>query len=61
MKCCICHKELDVIGRLIAGNNPLPYDITPGARCCDECNIKYVIPARMADIHFTPAVIQNRG
>lgn len=61
MKCCICHKELEKRVTYEAGNNPFPYVVTPGARCCDECNIKYVIPARMADIHFTPAVIQNHG
>lgn len=61
MKCCICHKEIEKHGNYEDGNNPFPYDVTPGARCCDECNVKHVIPARMADIHRTPAVTENRG
>ena len=35
-KCCICHKE--IVG---TGNNPWPFE---GKKCCDECNLKYVIP-----------------
>ena len=27
------------------GNNPIP--VKPNGRCCDECNIDYVIPARI--------------
>ena len=45
MKCCICGKEIDEVH----SNNPYPY-MTEG-RCCNECNEKHVIPARMADIH----------
>ena len=45
MKCCICHKEIPANGLYLAGNNPFPYDTTPGARCCDDCNQKHVIPA----------------
>lgn len=41
--CCICGKE--VTGW---GNNPEPYAF--GGQCCDECNMTYVIPARMAEI-----------
>ena len=51
MKCCICHKEIPANGLYLAGNNPFPYDTTPGACCCDDCNQKHVIPARAADIH----------
>lgn len=38
VKCCIC-------GRLVegAGNNAEPYK---KGMCCNECNIKVVIPAR---------------
>lgn len=61
MKCCICHKEIPANGLYLAGNDPFPYDTTPGARCCNECNLKHVIPARMADIHKTPACAQNKG
>jgi hypothetical protein len=35
-KCCICHKP--IVGY---GNNPSP---RKGEKCCDECNLKYVIP-----------------
>ena len=52
MKCCICHKELPANNILpqLAGNDPFPYDTTPGARCCNDCSQKHVIPARAADI-----------
>lgn len=63
MKCCICGKKLGdgPIGYYDNGNNPFPYDTTPGARCCNDCNIKHVIPARIADIHSTPAIAENHG
>lgn len=56
LKCCICHKEIRADGILpeLAGNNPFPYDTTPGARCCNECNIKHVIPARIVQIKLAP-------
>lgn len=38
-KCCICEREF--IGM---GNNPEP--IMEGC-CCDDCNSKFVIPARL--------------
>ena len=41
-KCCICHKP--IVGY---GNNPKPYK---GDKCCDECNIKYVIPLRIKEL-----------
>lgn len=37
--CVICDKPLDGYG-----NNADPVE---DGRCCDECNITYVIPARM--------------
>jgi len=37
------------------GNNAYPF---PG-RCCDEANLKYVIPARLTGI--TPEMIQKYG
>ena len=43
--CCICHKEFTGYG-----NNPAPYptkDIND--RCCDECNDKVVIHARLEE------------
>jgi hypothetical protein len=39
MKCCICGKEIE--GH---GNNPFP---VAGKQCCDECNIKVVLPYRL--------------
>lgn len=47
--CCICGKEYN--GH---GNNPYPigWDIySEDDRCCDECNRKYVIPARIAELY----------
>lgn len=37
--CCICGEEIEGYG-----NNAAPYK---AGRCCDACNIKFVIPARM--------------
>lgn len=39
-ECCICHKHFKGYG-----NNPYP--VAEDGRCCDECNIKVVIPARI--------------
>ena len=41
MKCCICGKEI----MEKYGNNPWP--VKEEGECCDDCNIKYVIPARI--------------
>ena len=43
IKCCICGKEF--VGW---GNNPYPVNNDPDARCCDDCNMNSVIPARIA-------------
>ena len=40
--CCFCKKDA---GRY--GNNPEPVMGTP-SKCCDECNIKVVLPARFS-------------
>lgn len=40
--CCICGEELDGYG-----NNPEPYK--QKGKCCDACNIKFVIPARLEE------------
>lgn len=45
IKCCICGKE--IVGY---GNNPWPINDDENARCCDECNINTVLPARFHDI-----------
>jgi|GEM_PF-913033 len=41
-KCCFCGKEITGWG-----NNPWPVITEKDAECCDECNINYVIPARL--------------
>lgn len=38
--CCICGEEFEGYG-----NNPSP--VTDEGRCCDACNLKFVIPARI--------------
>lgn len=38
--CCICGKEIEGYG-----NNPFP--IRNEGECCDECNYKYVLTARL--------------
>ena len=40
-QCCICGKQVDDD----YGNNPIPVRVH--GKCCDECNITYVIPARI--------------
>lgn len=42
MKCCICGKEIKGYG-----NNPYLVVKKDGKKCCDECNITKVIPARI--------------
>lgn len=43
MKCCFCGKD---IGKY--GTNPWPVYWGNTKRCCDECNLAYVIPVRLA-------------
>lgn len=45
-KCCICGKEF--VGW---GNNPWPVNNDDDAVCCDDCNLLYVIPARMQNLY----------
>ena len=40
--CCICGKTFEGWG-----NNPYPVVKDEDARCCDDCNATYVIPARL--------------
>ena len=40
--CCICGENFNDFG-----NNPWPVNNDEDAKCCDECNINYVIPARI--------------
>lgn len=41
--CCICGEPLEGYG-----NNPEPFMSAGEGRCCDGCNLKFVIPARLA-------------
>lgn len=43
--CCICGEPLDGYG-----NNPEPYKPYEAGQCCDGCNLKFVIPARLSAI-----------
>lgn len=49
MKCCLCKKEIEVRGGWDSGNNALPLK---RGRCCDECNSKKVIPARLSNFIY---------
>lgn len=40
--CCICGEKIDGYG-----NNPEPYISAENGHCCDACNTKFVIPARL--------------
>jgi hypothetical protein len=40
--CCICGEPIEGYG-----NNPEPYVSADEGRCCDGCNVKFVIPARL--------------
>ena len=40
--CCICGEPIEGYG-----NNPEPYMSAEKGRCCDSCNIKFVIPMRL--------------
>jgi len=41
IKCCFCDTEERY------GNNPAPFEVEEGERCCDFCNARLVLPARM--------------
>ena len=43
--CCICGKVFKGWG-----NNPYPVVKDEDARCCDDCNMEFVIPARIAEL-----------
>lgn len=43
--CCICGEKFTGFG-----NNPYPLTDDVNARCCNECNSEYVIPARILNI-----------
>ena len=41
--CCICGKEFE-------GYSNNPYPIKKEGECCNDCNAKYVIPARFDEL-----------
>lgn len=43
-KCCLCGEPFNGYG-----NNPAPITYDKRLRCCNDCNVKYVIPARSAN------------
>lgn len=47
MKCSICGKEITGFG-----NNPWPVRRAEDARCCDECDNLFVIPARIVSMNL---------
>ena len=51
--CCICGEPLNGYG-----NNPVPYK--EEGRCCDACNIKFVIPARLAQMYNQEAEKEDK-
>ena len=48
-QCCICTTYVNEYG-----NNPDPF---PGDRCCDDCNSRFVVPARV--IRCGPIVLST--
>lgn len=48
MKCCICHREIEPVGTWKEGNNAEPIK---NGRCCDNCNVVFVIPARLLEVN----------
>lgn len=40
--CCVCGEPIEGYG-----NNPEPYMSVEDGQCCDGCNLKFVIPARL--------------
>lgn len=53
--CCICSRT--ITGEW--GNNPSPVNDSPDAICCDECNMNYVIPARIKEL-TNPVPLKHR-
>ena len=47
--CCICGCEFEGWG-----NNPYPVRTDEDARCCDDCNMTYVIPFRLITMNAQP-------
>lgn len=47
--CCICGKKIEINGNWIDDNNAEP---VKKGRCCNNCNFKYVIPARLGVYNY---------
>jgi hypothetical protein len=47
MKCSICDKEIPAVGSWTSGNNAQPVN---DGRCCNECNMSVVVPARLEEL-----------
>ena len=49
--CCLCDEpiQMNPITKWDKGNNPSPLG-KEGDRCCDDCNVSVVIPARMGNM-----------
>lgn len=43
--CCICGEPIEGYG-----NNPEPFMTSANGQCCDGCNLKFVVPARLANM-----------
>lgn len=54
--CCICGKEIEGYG-----NNPWPVTKKQTDKCCDNCNITKVIPARMTHYERTKTQVYATG
>lgn len=48
--CCLCEENIEVnpLTKWKYGNNPEPLGEDKHDRCCDKCNVNYVIPSRIA-------------
>ena len=47
MICSICNEEIQAKGDWVFGNNADPIN---DGRCCDDCNWRVVIPARLDEL-----------
>ena len=52
MDCSICGKPIPAVGNWTEGNNAEPVN---SGRCCNECNMSVVVPARMGYVNSRPA------
>jgi hypothetical protein len=58
MKCSICQKEIENNNGWDKGHNAEPVN---SGRCCDVCNYKIVIPARMTLLFETKNKTKNKN